>query len=186
MTGVSEDMPQSPRCAKDLHVHSGSRGSALLYPMCRAWSVSQWIHGQTILTQALQSYLSQARVDLMNGFETVLNSLHVSESLCSKYWLLSYLKIIILININLDDKEAEKHMEYQEKRDHFEHTFCFVLNQSTYMITSVNGHPQFLCLTASARLLSWRWEPFVPSSNVFSALGLLCSWNSALWRRYSQ
>lgn len=55
----------------------------------------------------------------MNGFETVLNSLHVSESLCSKYWLLSYLKIIILININLDDKEeAEKHMEYQEKRDH--------------------------------------------------------------------
>lgn len=98
--------------------------------------------------------MSQARVDLMNGFETVRNSLPVSESSCSKYWLLSYLKIIILININLDDKEAEKHMEYQEKRDHFEHAFCFVPNQSTYMITSVNGHPQFLCPTASARPLS--------------------------------
>ena len=71
----------------------------------------------------------------MNGFETVQNSLYVSESLCLKYWLLSYLKIIILININLDDKEAKKHMEYQEKWDHFEHAFCFVPNQKC-----IHGH----------------------------------------------
>lgn len=90
--------------------------------------VSKPVNKQSILTQALYSYLSQAGVDLMNGFETVQTSLHVSEDLCLKYWLLSYLKIIILININLDDKEAKKHMDYQEKRDHFEHVFCFVQN----------------------------------------------------------
>jgi hypothetical protein len=54
-----------------------------------------------VLTGSSGECMFQARVGLMDDFGNTQSFLPESESLCLKYWFLSYLKIIIQININL-------------------------------------------------------------------------------------